>query len=305
MKDEKLKLILWKGLFSFTLLLLMGACTAAEVIDRNITDDQGTVLDDPSDGGDSGTGDTDGEHGGEPSVSLEDLYQLADSQLLCESQNYARKVCKLPKGIKGRIYVASVGTQHSQSDCVAGESFKVRKRSIVVKNGCRATFDLELITNIKGTNSKKSWDVYAPEATGIDGEPAVMTDHPDGIGIDGGAVASYQINHDPVTGESETITFELPENTFEIDLHISRLFKTEGSGERMGYQVLNDDMEVVHEGDSSEMKYKKDSNHRGVIRIRKLGSFLVVFGLEMETPTSSADSSDFLIEKLRTRRLQQ
>ncbi|NCN40924.1 hypothetical protein GW916_06705 [bacterium] len=129
--------------------------------------------------------------------------------------------------------------------------------------------------------------------------PVEISVQSEGLGIQGGFPVGYQINHNNDTNESEAMVFTLPEGCIGVDIHVSRLFKDEGSGERFGYLLLDENQSVVAVGSSEGLKYKKNSTHRGRLRVKGFAKYLIVYGLAMPIPKSADDSSDFLVEKIK------
>ncbi len=143
-------------------IVVMMGCTAAQLRMPESTvgtgDDRGEIQGDPV-GGEPGTGETEDDLGGDSedvagggstseedtSVSLEDLFEIEHIEIKCESWNYKKHKCKIDSAIKGRIHSATVIEQLSVSECINGQSFKTKKRRLIVKAGCRAIFDVLII----------------------------------------------------------------------------------------------------------------------------------------------------------------
>lgn len=341
------------------LMAAMGACTRATVT-RSLPDgdgqgeSQGDVLGEPkgekkgdsennSEGGSenvsdgdssSQTGDTQGDSGELTRVSLENLYVIEDTTLTCASINFQKEICKLDRSIKGQIHSVALLDQHSSSSCVEGVSFFAKGRRVVVKEGCRGLFRVEVITNqrSRGAHTRNNFrhidiqglpfgtlsvelqvgdtvDLAAIENVVARGN-ATTTQRHGGIGVqsdgedeNGDSSVPYQVNHNIISGESEALVLGLPANAHDFVIHVSRLFRNEGNGESMIVAALDASGNVLSVTGMNKIHYKRvngeRSQHEARFKIDGLASFLVLIPTELTGGGTNSDSSDFLFEELK------
>lgn len=279
----------------FTLFLLTGCDDQSLVSEENVTPQNGTA---------------------EVIVPIETLEQYKEIEIECSSINFKKQKCKLPKGTKGFVDSVELIEQYSQSICELEESFgKKGDRAIYVKEGCRGKFKVKILANgrKKKSKNKNNWKhttvtafdlgdfdnmVEVGDSIAIEDGTGVVSTHTNGIGVNGGSPVPPQINHDPVTGKSEALVFELPDYVYSVKIMLSNLYKNEGSGERAGYLVLNESKEVVEKGilDATTLKYKKNSQHEATVKFDIQGKYIVLYALEYDDRSSRPnDSSDFYV----------
>lgn len=253
-----------------------------------------------------------------PPVEEEDPFERKTITVRCESIQYKKKVCKLPKEENGFIESVELIEQLSVAECLEHKTFKAKKfsRRMRVLKGCRGDFKVTIISNMRAKKSlsSKEWknlevnsfDLSEFDSTVEVGESVVLTEgsgkityHKEGSGVEGGSPVSYQINHDPVTDETEALAFKLPDHVQEVNVHLSRLFKNEGSGERAGLIALDKDGQVILKEvlDANNLRYKND--HQGRIKIEVQAKYLIFYALPYsDSDSKKGDSSDYLVEKI-------
>lgn len=268
----------------------------------------------------------------EGEISTEDLdIKIAEAEkkgdayvLKCELGELKKKKCLLPEVgemKKPRILSILSIEDKGQKDCVLGKNLRVlgNHRGLHIRRGCEGHFKVALAKGLKTLKygSKLEWNNVKALDFGHailnnnqfefsdEGELAVASN---GIGVKGGVHAPDQINHDPVTGESQSLLFELPKKTLGLNLVVSNLYKNEGSGERGIIYILNKDKEVIAKkviGPKMKKYKSEDQNHVGQVKLR--GLFGAKYALVQALPyvdgsgRPDTDSGDFFVRYLNVK----
>jgi hypothetical protein len=237
----------------------------------------------------------------------------------CDSWNYQYAECGVLTDPNYEITKISVKKKRSHSSCTKNSSYGILedKLSIYVDHGCRAEFKVEYYAKDLGFSeiAPKAFNFgelgitpKTPLLTQIDisTNTGELTYKNDGLGVEShdNIPVNDQINHHPDTLETEAIAFELPGNTLDIEVQISRLFKSEGSGERAYYYALNSQGLLIEKGviDRSSLDYGH-SNDKGLLKLSGLNAkYLIFTALPYEDPESRKnDSSDYHVKSIKVK----